>query len=573
MKTAWAVLALGLMAVGISGAAPLEVHLDGVTGKPAENIRAVVDIFDLTELETVDPETVEFFLARVAEQVRTALLPFGYYNPRVVTDLSTGDRPWTVRIEVDRGEPVRVASMAVRFLAGRQPAELDFTLPGFPLGVGDRLVHQRYESGKRAFRNALYDHGYLDATPLTQEVRVDPTVNEAYVTLIWDIGAQHHFGEVTFAGSQLSERFMTRFVPFQPGTPFSQDQLLELSARLRDSNYFSRVSIEPELNRADHQVPVRVQLTPNSRTLYRLGVTFGTDSGPGVEADVSRRWVNAEGHTASGKLNLGQRRSEVAVRYDMPDRRRFDSFYQLGASLSDLETDAADSRSLRVGVSRLHGWRDWRRTDAISFLREKSDFGDSEVQSNFLIPALTLSRTRSDGTPIPTEGLALRGTLRGAAEGLASDTSLLQLDLSAKRVLSPSPGRRILLRGRLGLTWTDDFDVLPASLRFFAGGDRSIRGYDYESLGPRGATGDLIGGRHLVELSAEYEIAVHGPWRGAVFVDGGNALSDLGDELELGAGFGVRYASPIGLIRADLGFPVTEGDSGVRLHFVVGPDL
>lgn len=532
----------------------------------------MLDLYDLEDRSGLDLPTVRFFLDRAPEQARTALIPFGYYRPEIHTELTTETQPWRAKLTINPGEPVRVASMAIHVLSERQPAELDFRLPPFPLSLGDRLDHQRYEAGKRTFRNALYDNGYLDIQPLTQEVRVDAERGEAYLTLVWDIGTRHRFGTVTFEGSQLSDRMMRRFLPFAAGDPYSQERLLELSSRLREREYFASVEVIPDLDRPDHTVPITVRVTPNARTVYRFGVNYGTDSGAGVEADARRRWMNREGHRGAASINLGQRRSEATLHYDVPSTSQYDAFYQLGASLSDEVTDSTESRSLRLGISRLRSWHGWRRTDAVNYLSEESLIGDEDIRSNFLIPAFSLSRTRSDGAAIPSSGYSLRGTIRGAVEGLVSDTSLVQLEVAAKRIYSPSANTRILLRGRLGLTWTERFGELPASLRFFSGGDRSIRGYDYESLGPRDEEGAVIGGRHLIELSGEYEFRVHGPWRGAVFLDGGNALSSVSDDLELGGGFGVRYASPIGLIRADLGFPIS-GDGGVRLHLVVGPDL
>jgi translocation and assembly module TamA len=156
---------------------------------------------------------------------------------------------------------------------------------------------------------------------------------------------------------------------------------------------------------------------------------------------------------------------------------------------------------------------------------------------------------------------------------LGSDTDLLQTRLQGKFVRPLGQNQRLLLRGDLGLSYVSDFDALPATLRFFAGGDQSVRGYAYNSLGPEDASGEVIGGRHLVVGSIEYERRIKEKWGAAVFYDVGNALNSLGDPLRYSVGIGARWRSPVGPVRVDLGIPITEAEDAVRLHISLGPDL
>jgi translocation and assembly module TamA len=127
----------------------------------------------------------------------------------------------------------------------------------------------------------------------------------------------------------------------------------------------------------------------------------------------------------------------------------------------------------------------------------------------------------------------------------------------------------------MGYTLVDDFNRLPTSLRFFAGGDSSIRGYEYESLGPKNENGDVIGGEALIVGSIELDYNFKESWSVAAFVDSGNAFSDEEIDVKTGAGFGIRWQSPIGPIRLDIGFPIDDPDENksYRIHFTLGPDL
>ena len=163
--------------------------------------------------------------------------------------------------------------------------------------------------------------------------------------------------------------------------------------------------------------------------------------------------------------------------------------------------------------------------------------------------------------------------MRGSAESLGSDTSFLRVEGQAKWVRRVLPRSRVILRAAAGAAITDGFLELPPSVRFFAGGDDSIRGYDFESLGPTDADGHVIGGTGKLVVSTEYELDVRPKWSVAAFVDSGNAFDDFDLEPLTGAGIGFRWQSPVGPVRVDLARPLNGVDRDVRLHVTFGPDL
>ena len=116
-----------------------------------------------------------------------------------------------------------------------------------------------------------------------------------------------------------------------------------------------------------------------------------------------------------------------------------------------------------------------------------------------------LTRKRADDLLFPSRGISVTYALRLAGEGLLSDTSLAEIRAEAKWIRPAGKRARFIARGSLGAMVVDDFDALPPELRFFAGGDRSIRGFDYQQLGETNATGGVIGGKYLTVASAEYE--------------------------------------------------------------------
>jgi translocation and assembly module TamA len=129
------------------------------------------------------------------------------------------------------------------------------------------------------------------------------------------------------------------------------------------------------------------------------------------------------------------------------------------------------------------------------------------------------------------------------------------------------------LRGEIGVSAVAEFQELPAQYRFFAGGDRSVRGYGYEELSPVDADGNRIGARNLVTGSIELQRSLPRNFVAAVFVDTGNAVDDFGDPLEYSVGVGLRYRLPFLSIGLDVAQSISESDRSPRLHLNFTPEL
>jgi len=163
--------------------------------------------------------------------------------------------------------------------------------------------------------------------------------------------------------------------------------------------------------------------------------------------------------------------------------------------------------------------------------------------------------------------------LRGGVESLLSDTTFIQPLVSAKWIYSFSGKSRIITRGSLGTTIVDDFSKLPTTLRFFTGGDSTVRGYQFSIIGPQDAQSQVVGGKNLTEISLEYEFPIKEKWSIAAFIDAGDAFDDTPD-YKAGVGLGLHWKSPIGPVRIDFGHALEQPiGTNLRLHLTIGPDL
>ncbi|WP_313327577.1 autotransporter assembly complex protein TamA [Stutzerimonas balearica] len=552
-------------------AAELQVRVEPANGDVRRNVENYIG--DLGERNA--RELLRY--SRVArEQATKALQALGFYRADIDIEVADGDEPRLI-VRVVPGEPVRLRDVQVRLQgpATRLPA---FHTPDQLLRPGDVLNHGRYEEAKERFLTQASRYGYFDGRFTQQSLRIDPQLGVADVELVYDSGERYRLGRVQFQGdAPFDDDLLARMVPFEPGTPYDSALIAELNRALQSSGYFDGTRVDANPTAAvERRIPVDVMLTTREPRMLGLGVGFSTDVGPRLRFDWTRHWVNPQGHSYGAEAELSAPRQNVGLYYDVPldppltDKLRYVAGYQY-EELAD--TDSL-SRLLRLGPE-WHSQLDsgWLRVVSLKWQREEYRLGDDSGLSTLLLPGIAYSYLRSDNRIDPSEGYRLQFEIAAAKDGVLSDANLVHANAQARGLTTLGRRHRFLGRVQLGGNWTDEYVNVPPSLRYFAGGDQSVRGYDYQSLSPTNSDGDRIGGRYQFAASVEYQFSLTERWRIAAFADQGNAFNDLElPTLKQSVGVGVRWVSPVGPIRVDLAHPL-DGDQGVRLHFSMGPEL
>lgn len=512
---------------------------------------------------------------RAEDEIRRALAPFGHYRPHIEAALTPERGGWLARYRIDPGPRMIVTETDVRVTgAAADDPEFRRLRAERLLRPGDPLLHSRYEDDKRALQDLARERGYFDARFTAQELRIDVEANTAAVILHLDSGPAYRFGAVRFDPPELLDpALLARYLRFRPGEPFRYSQLLALQRALTDSQYFHEVEVRPEAPGAEREVPVTVRLVARRPNRYRIGVGYGTDTGVRGTASWERRPLNERGHYTDVLVGVSQIRQSIAGRYALPvgDPRTDQLVYNL--SWAEDRPDTSTSRTAVLSSAYGHQRGRWRETLSLAYQQESFRTGTDAGRTALLIPGVDWLWVEPEDRLAPPRGWRVGLQLRGAAENLGSDLSFAQARAHAKLIWPVTGRTRALVRLEGGATAVDEFEQLPATLRFYTGGDQSIRGYEYNSLGPVDATGQVIGGRHLTVGSLELEQRLLERWSAALFYDAGRAFSTGDEPYSAGAGTGLRWRSPIGPIRLDLAWAVTEPDRPWRLHLVIGPDL
>ncbi|MDI9776605.1 autotransporter assembly complex family protein [Pseudomonas putida] len=529
-----------------------------------------------------DEQALLRFSRGAQEQARKAAQALGYYQAQIDTEVkppAKADQHPQLIIKIAPGEPVRLRNVTVR-IEGPASEMKAFRIPDSKaLRAGEQLNHGVYEDAKRLIQNQASRYGFFSGRFTRQRLAVDPQAGVADIELVYQSGPRYRLGAVKFSGdTPLDEDLLQRMVSFKPGTPYDSELIAQLNNDLQSSGYFEGVRVDAAPTAAvGEDIPVDVRLDTRKPRTMGLGLGFSTDVGPRGKANWTRHWVNPQGHSYGWETELSAPRQNVGLWYDVPldppltDKLRFAGGYQ-NEEIAGTDTL---SKLLTVGPE----WHSklasgWQRVVSLKYQREEYRLGDDSGLSNLLMPGVSFSYLRSDNRIDPHNGYRLQFDTQVAKEGLVSATNLLHGNVLLKGLTTLGHNHRFLGRVQFGGSATNGYkNNIPPSLRFFAGGDQSVRGYDYQTLSPKNSDGDRIGGRYLVAGSVEYQYSLAEKWRVATFIDQGNAFNTLElPSLKTGVGFGVRWVSPVGPLRLDLA-KALDDDGGIRLHFSMGPEL
>jgi translocation and assembly module TamA len=573
---------------GVAAAASLTVNIEGLPKELKDAVEAQVTLRNYASRD-VTPAQVRRLFNNAENEIRGALEPYGYYNAQVASSLQTTDKGLTALFRVTPGEQVKVVSKKV--VVEGEAADLPRVrraLRRFKPDEGEPLDHGVYEQSKSEVEAALLGSGFLKLQAIRKRVEVTRKTNTATIDLDWQSGPRMKFGPVHFSDSQFKPEFLERYIPWEPGSYYSPDQLLAFQQRLVDADYFATVAVQPDLQHAEGlDVPINVDVAPAKRTIYTAGAYVSTDTGPGVKFGVQRRWVTDSGHKFQADIDYAQRMQAISTSYRIPLPGPDDKSLNFGVTHRNENTDTSHSKSDRAAVNETRKWLwGFTRTVGLQYLAGTYQIGPEDRITHLLYGEATLTRKQAEDYFFPRRGWSLAFATRFAPGGLISDTSFSQLTADGKYIMPAGRRQRLLMRLSLGTMVVKDFDQMPPELRFFAGGDRSIRGFDYQEVGSTkeadvvNADGQtvttkyVIGGTKLAVASVEFEHYFVRNWGAAVFVDGGDAWRGGDFNLNIGAGLGVRWRSPVGVVRLDVAKPVkSELADAIRFHITIGPDL
>jgi translocation and assembly module TamA len=568
-----------LLGAPLPALAEIDIDIPDVTKPIEDNIRAFVSLTRYADRKDVTADTMSRLQRRIVSETRKALEPLGYYEPEVEYRVTQENQRWKVTILVKPGRPVRLSEVNVTAVGpgGDEPAIRD-VIAAHELKPGLRLNHGTYELLKGELLRAAKNDGYLDARLTKNELVIDRTERRATVAIEIDTGQRYRYGEIKIEQDVINADAMRRLLRMQQGDPYTLDSLLRTQYVLDDSLYFSIVNIDSgDPDKKTLTVPVTISAKANRRNSYAASVGYATDTRARGKLTWDNRRVNSDGHRFKFELVGSSVLKEISARYAIPvmDVALEKVEFTTAGKKEELGSTLSQRVEGGVGLTQVQGT--WQRVLFVTLSNEtttlppETGVGPSTSSTQFLIiPGISYSTLPSyivGGKPRPYN---IYTELRGSPSSFGSDASFVQFRAQAERLFTLSQLWGLRLRGELGVTWTDDFDQLPASQRFFAGGDRSVRGFGLNELSPTDASGNRIGGQYLFTGTIEAERRLPRNFGLATFYDIGNAFDDIKNpNLQYSVGVGLRWHIAVASVGVDVAQALSESGRNPRLHLYI----
>ena len=524
----------------------------------------------------MDQAQLERLVARTYDDTARLMQSEGFYSPVIEVWLERVGAEPTVQVRVEPGAPVRVKSVKLAFRGAIESAPADepptpqALRERWPLKAGEVFRQGAWEDAKRATLRALLIERYPGARIVSSRATVGPAALSADLELTLDSGPPYRFGKTEFRGL---ERYPARIVdnlnPIEPGSPYRQSALFALQARLQNSGYFDSVTVEaPTAGAVAGAVPVEVTLVEAKRR--RLGLGAGVSSDTGVRGqieyqdnDIARRGLRL---LAGLKLDRTEQSASVTL---SPPIRADGARDTIGASLTDSDLQGQETRTVALDARRTRIENKIERSVGLQYQTQSQQVaGVPTDHTQALVPYYTWIKRDVDSLIAPQRGYVLNLQLGAAAQHLLSDRSFARGYAKWTGFHPLARSSTLILRAEAGAVLAGGSDGIPSSYLFRTGGDQSVRGYAYQSLGVPQA-GAVVGGRLLGVASAEAVHWITPSWGAALFYDVGDATDTLGSfSAKQGYGVGARWRSPVGPINLDLAYGREVHQ--YRIHFSLG---
>ena len=550
--------------------AEVTFEIKGVNSSAKDNIQLF-----LNELDPPKKIQDESYLLQITELSKEALLVLGYYQAQIQVTSSVQEDDLLVILNISAGLQTHITELNVRLTGeGKNNPQFEKLIEDLPLKLNTPLHHGKYETAKNRFKQVAQRLGYFDAKYEKSLVEVSTQNSSASVFLWFDTGPRYLFGDLVFSDELSAKKQILALQNFKKGDPFNTQLLTQFNTELSETGYFRSITILPDVQAKQGLfIPLNVIASMRPEDSFNIGIGYSTDEGVRGKFRWNRPWVNEYGHSIEGNLTASIPKQEASLTYKIPFKDPLYHYFSIQTGYKMENQNDTDTNQYLVGLNRhWHLSNDWMRTVFIRYDNESGRQGQQYFSTELIIPGISFSREQTQGGINATWGEKHLISLELSNELWYSSDDLLKI-YGQSKFLRTYNGHQIVVSAELGAIYTDSIYNIPSSMRFFTGGDQTIRGYDYESIAPVDDLGYLVGGLYLTVLSFEYRFPIRDNWKIATFFDAGTATDDFSEPISISTGLGVVWASPVGPIRFYIAKPLTDTSGSVAFHFMIGPEL
>jgi translocation and assembly module TamA len=525
--------------------------------------------------ERMTPALLQTLVAEARVETERAAAAEGYFSAVVGTSIEAEEDLSVVRITVEPGPRTTVAAVDLQFRGAvaqegdRNDRRIAAVRREWLLRVGEPFRQEGWETAKRGAVGELSRELYAAASIVASEARVDPERHTATLRVELDSGPPFRFGTAVVSGTRrYPASIVENLYPIRPGDDYDASRLAVFQRRLIESGYFATAQITVDRDPAKvDAAPVQVAVTEGRAQRIDTGVNFSTDTQLGAQLSYSHQDLAGRALRLRSLLKADSKTQTAEANVDTPPRpggvwNTVTARYEA----TDIENQLTDGGVL--GISYNWGVESTPSQVSLSGHRERQEVVGSTTEHNRAVfIGFRQTYRYTDDPLLPRRGLL--GSVQFGAGIPGTGTQDFARATAKANFLWPL-GRSVDLAARAegGIVFADTRSGIPTTFLFRTGGDQTVRGYAFQSIGVQ--QGDaIVGGRYLVVGSVEATWWLLGDWGAAAFVDAGDAFDDRSlFDLAVGYGVGARWRSPIGPFRADVAYGERTGQW--RLHFSVG---
>lgn len=536
----------------------------------------------LEDFSSFNRDNLSYWKTQLHRQVSQALQALGYYNSKIKLTIDDSANTPTITVDIAMGYPV-VINHSQYLVTGSGASFEPFIKQrnSYPLVVGSKLDHGSYQTTKSAMMDIARAYGFFDAKWTKHQIKVDIKSQTAAIDLVFDTGERFHFGEIIIDGDHASNDIVRAMASFKRGDAYTSATVANYNISLNQSRYFTSVQAIPALpNGLDKSIDIKVSTVHRPRNIVEVSAGVTSELGERGRLKWVKPWINRYGHSLESEIKLNQQEQSVTNNYKVPhgDPNLDYTNYVLGWR----HTSNFNETNNRYRKYSLQWQRhqqineDWKRILLLKYEREK-DNTQTQTRTH-LIPGVSYIRERREGGITPYWGDRQFISVEVSDKAWGSQSSFYKLSLRSNWLRRFNDTHQILLKIDAGYLSANNINEVPISMRYFAGGDNNLRAYKFNSVSPLDDDDKARGGLTQLLSTIEYSYPIKDQWRLALFHDWGSIGDKFFDDKYSDAGIGIRWETPVGLVRLDFakglqGSDIERFDRPFNISFAIGLDL